>query len=98
MAKKNSSIKAELQKIVRKKIEPSYLEKLGIAVDGRKEMSILQAIAFAQVKKGLEGELKSAMFIEEILNDKQAESAPAFDLVVKVLDEENGNKHNTASE
>ena len=86
MAKKKDSIKRELAKIVRKKVEPSYLEKLGIVADTAKHPSILQAIALAQVKKGLEGDLKAAEFIEELLcdNEENGSCAP-FDVVVKVV-------------
>ncbi len=93
MAKAKSSIKGELAKIVRKKVEPSYLETLGVLTGVTKCPSILQAIALAQVKKGLEGDLKSAEFIEKLLcsNDgEENKSAEAFDVVVKVLDGCNG--------
>ena len=91
MAKKKSSIKSELAKIVRKKVEPSYLESLGIVADGRKNLSVLQAIALAQVKKGLEGDLRAAEFIEETLEENGEPGAQApFDVVVKVVSEANG--------
>lgn len=86
MAKRKNSIKRELAKIVRKKVEPSYLEKLGVVSDSTKHPSILQAIALAQVKKGLEGDLKAAEFIEELLcDDEENDSCAPFDVVVKVV-------------
>lgn len=86
MAKKESSIKNELAKIVRKKVEPSYLESLGIVAGATRKPSILQAIALAQVKKGLEGDLKAAEFIEEILcDDNENANTSPFDVVIKVV-------------
>lgn len=91
MAKTKSSIKGELAKIVRKKVEPSYLESLGIVAGATKEPSILQAIALAQVKKGLEGDLKAAEFIEELLcDDEGGDTGAPFDVVVKVVENGNG--------
>ena len=85
MAKKRNSIKDELSKIVRKKVSPSYAEELGIVGDKKESMSVIRAIAMAQVKKGLEGDLKAAMFIEELLDNDDGESAAPFDVVVKVV-------------
>lgn len=91
MAKGKSSIKSELAKIVRKRVEPSYLDTLGIVAKGAKSPSVLQAIALAQVKKGLEGDLKAAEFIEELLCDDEDAGAQApFDVVVKVVGETHG--------
>ena len=45
MAHAKSTIRGELAKIVRKRVEPSYLEKLGIPVEVEKDPSVLQAIA-----------------------------------------------------
>ncbi|MBQ8003986.1 MAG: hypothetical protein IJ299_02730 [Oscillospiraceae bacterium] len=93
MANAKSSIKGELAKIVCKKVEPSYLESLGILSGITKSPSILQAIALAQVKKGLEGELKAAEFIEKLLcsnSEEKEEGADSFDVVVKVLDGNDG--------
>ena len=87
MAKRSSSIKSELRKIVRRKIDASYLSELGIVFGFKEKPSILQAIALAQVKKGLEGDLKAAMFIEEILGGDEAEMDSVCDVVVKVLGE-----------
>ena len=89
---KKKSIKNELLKIVRKKVSPSCLEELGIASNGKENLSVLSAIALAQVKKGLEGDLKAAMFIEGLINndEKTEEGASSFDVVVKVVGEENG--------
>lgn len=55
MTKKQNSIKAELLKIVRKKISAEYLEKTGISELAEKRPSIIEGLALAQVKKGLEG-------------------------------------------
>lgn len=89
-----STIRGELAKIVRKKVEPSYLKKLGVPVEVKKSSSVLQALALAQVKKGLEGDLKAAEFIEKLLCDNgeaQSETEQGFDVVVKVLDSSDGN-------
>ena len=94
MAHAKNTIRWELAKIVRKKVEPSYLEKLGVPVEVKKSPSILQAIALAQVKKGLEGDLKAAEFIEKLLcdnGDVQIKTEKEFDVVVKVLDDPDGN-------
>lgn len=94
MAHAKSTIRGELAKIVRKKVEPSYLEKLGVPVEVKKSPSVLQAIALAQVKKGLEGDLKAAEFIEKLLcdnGDEQSGKEQEFDVVVKVLDGTDGN-------
>ncbi len=91
MAKKQKTIKSELLKIVRKKLSPEYLEKAGIAELARKQPSVIEALALAQVKKGLEGDLKAAVFIEELLDDTEADGAQPYDVVVKVVGEENGN-------
>lgn len=94
MAHAKNTIRGELAKIVRKKVEPSYLEKLGVPVEVKKSPSVLQAIALAQVKKGLEGDLKAAEFIEKLLCDNggvQSGTEKEFDVVVKVLDDQNGN-------
>ena len=86
MTKKKNTIKREMSKIVRKKISPSYLDSLEI-VDGEKgEVSILRAVALAQVKKGLEGDLRAAEFIEKLLcSDDEEAAADSFDVVVKVV-------------
>ena len=91
MAEKKNSIRDEISKIVKKKVSPEYAEALGITSSDRKRMSVMKAIAMAQVKKSLEGDLKAAMFIEEILDDSDGESAPPFDVVVKIVGENNGN-------
>ena len=91
MTKRQNSIKAELLKIVRKKLSAEYLEKSGISELARKRPSVIEALALAQVKRGLEGDLKAAMFIEELLDDTETESARPFDVVVKVVGGENGN-------
>ncbi|MBQ2840275.1 MAG: hypothetical protein II996_03270 [Oscillospiraceae bacterium] len=86
MTKKSSSIKSELAKIVRKKVEPSYLETLGIITGQSKKLSVLQAIALAQVKKGLEGDLKAAEFIEELLCDEEEKSDEnPLDVLIRVV-------------
>ena len=94
MAHAKSTIRGELAKIVRKKVEPSYLKKLGVPVEVKKSPNVLQAIALAQVKKGLEGDLKAAEFIEKLLcdnGDTQSKEKEDFDVVVKVLDCADGN-------
>lgn len=93
MAYAKSTIRGELAKIVRKKVEPSYLDKLGVPVGIKKSPSVLQAIALAQVKKGLEGDLKAAEFIEKLLCDDEAtqgEAEKEFDIVVRVHDGPDG--------
>ena len=91
MAKRSSSIKTELRRIVRRKIDASYLSELGIEFGFKEKPSILQAIALAQVKKGLEGDLKAAMFIEEVLGGSEAELSSGCDVVVRVLGEDDAN-------
>ncbi len=91
MTKKQKTIKSELLRIVRKKLSAEYLEKAGIAELTRKNPSVVEALALAQVKKGLEGDLKAAVFIEELLGNAEAESATPCDVVVKVVGGENGN-------
>ncbi len=94
MAYAKSTIRGELAKIVRKKVEPSYLKKLGVPVGVKKTPSVLQAIALAQVKKGLEGDLKAAEFIEKLLCDDgeaQSEAEKEFNVVIKMLDGTDGN-------
>ncbi|MBR5543236.1 MAG: hypothetical protein IKU65_03990 [Oscillospiraceae bacterium] len=91
MTKRKNSIKGELEKIVRKKISPEEASQYGLEAMDTKNMSILRAIAMAQVKRGLEGDLKAAVFIEELLgNDEDGGSATPFDVVVKVVGERNG--------
>lgn len=87
MAKRKSSIKSELAKIVRKRVATPYLEKLGVVEGATKAPSILQAIALAQVKKGLEGDLRAAEFIEELLScDEEEGSGDApFGVEIKVV-------------
>jgi len=90
MTKKKGTIKSEIAAIVRKKVDPSYLDSLGIVANGTKSPSVLQAIALAQVKKGLEGDLKAAQFIEELLSDDGiTERTAPFDVVVKVVGDGN---------
>lgn len=92
MTKKQKTIKSELQKIVRGKLPAEYLENVGLSELCAKPPSVLRALALAQVKKGLEGDLKAAVFIEELLDDSEnAENAAPFDVVVKVVGEENAN-------
>lgn len=91
MTKRQNSIKAELLKIVRKKLDAEYLEKTGLAELAKKRPSVIEGLALAQVKKGLEGDLKAAMFIEELLDGTETESARPFDVIVKVVGGENGN-------
>ena len=93
MAKKKYTLKNELRKIVRKRVDPSYIEKLGIGVEIPERTNVLQAIALAQVKKGLEGDLKAAEFIEELLYEAEepTDSNESLDVVVKVVGAENGN-------
>ncbi len=91
MTKKQNSIKAELLKIVRKKLSGEYLEKTGISELAKKRPSVIEGLALAQVKKGLEGDLKAAMFIEELLGETETEGARPFDVIVKVIGGENGN-------
>ena len=94
MAHAKRTIRGELAKIVRKKVEPSYLEKLGVPVEVKESPSVLQAIALAQVKKGLEGDLKAAEFIEKLLcdnGDTRSGAEHEFDVVVKVLENPDGN-------
>ena len=94
MAYAKSTIRGELAKIVRKKVEPSYLKKLGVPVGVKRTPSVLQAIALAQVKKGLEGDLKAAEFIEKLLYDDgeaQSEAEKEFNVVIKMLDGTDGN-------
>lgn len=91
MTKKQKTIKGELLKIVRKKLSAEYLEKTGMSELSKKRPSVIEGLALAQVKKGLEGDLKSAMFIEELLDETGEESARPYDVVVKVIGGENGN-------
>ncbi|MBQ9986495.1 MAG: hypothetical protein IJP38_09360 [Oscillospiraceae bacterium] len=92
MTKKRHTLKHELEKIMKQRLEPEYLEKIGIGELAKKKPSVLRAIALAQVKKGLEGDLRAAEFIDELLCEETqtAEAAP-FDVVVKVVGEGNGN-------
>ena len=91
MAKKRHTLKRELERIVRQRLEDEYLDKLGIGALAKKNPSVLQAIALAQVKKGLEGDLRAAEFIEELLDEEEIAEAAPFDVVVKVVGEGNGN-------
>lgn len=88
---KKKSIKGELLKIVRKKLSAEYVEKTGIAELSKKRPSVIEGLALAQVKKGLEGDLRAAMFIEEVLDGTESEGAQPYDVVVKVIGGENGN-------
>jgi len=90
VAKGQRTIKSEISKLVRKRVEPSYLEKLGVLSCGKKNVDVLHAIALAQVKKGLEGDLKSAMYIEQLLSDECEDADSGFDIVVKVVGEGDG--------
>ena len=91
MTKKKNTIKREMAKIVRKKLPSGYTDSFELIDDGNKKVTILRAIALAQVKKGLEGDLKAAEFIEKLL-DSEEESVTSgdFGVVVKVVGEENG--------
>ena len=87
LAEKNATIRGELLKIIRRKVDPSYAENLGI-LDGRKKsLSVCRAIALAQVKKGLEGDLKAAEFIENVLSDDVGEenNGAEFRVELKVV-------------
>ena len=88
--KKRSSIKLEIESLVREKVDQSYIERLGGVFDSGlgADVSVCRAIAMAQVKKGLEGDLKAAEFIEDILTDcKQDSGDSPFELVLKVVGE-----------
>ena len=91
MTKRKSSIKGELSRIVRQKVPEEYLEKMEIPRLSGKCTSVMKALALAQVKKGLEGDLKAAMFIEELLDDEKTETAEPYDVVVRVIGTEDGN-------
>lgn len=91
MTKKKNTIKSEMAKIVRRKIPSSYMESFDIIGDGKDNVTVLRALALAQVKKGLEGDLKAAEFIEKLLNVGEEEiQNDDFGVVVKVVSEENG--------
>ena len=90
--KKMPSIKEEILNLLREPVPEEYSEKLGIA-EGE-QTTICRAIAMAQVKKGLDGDLKAAEFIEEISEETGQEKEDAFRLTVKVVGAENGNQHN----
>ncbi len=86
--KKKSSIKLEIESLVKEKVDPSYLERIGSIVDTESadDVSVCRAIAMAQVKKGLEGDLRAAEFIEDILSEAEREKAdPNLKLVLKVV-------------
>ena len=92
MTKKQKTIKSELQRIVRGKLSAECLERVGLSELCAKPPSVLRALALAQIKKGLEGDLKAAVFIEELLDDgEDAGGAEPHDVVVKVVGEENAN-------
>ncbi len=91
MAKRRTSIKRELQKIVRRRLSDEELSEKGIPIFGRKSASVIEALALAQVKKGLEGDLKAAMFIEELLGTAEDDGAQSYDVVVRVVGGQNGN-------
>lgn len=91
MTKKKNTIKREMAKIVRQKIPSSYMEYFDIIEGGKENVTVLRALALAQVKKGLEGDLKAAEFIEKILSSGDDEvQSDSFGVVVKVVGEENG--------
>ncbi len=91
MTKKKNTIKREMAKIVRQKIPSSYIESFDIGEGGKENVTVLRALALAQVKKGLEGDLKAAEFIEKLLcsGDEEVHS-DNFGVVVKVVGGEDG--------
>lgn len=91
MTKRKASIKGELLRIVRKKVPEEYLEKMEFPKLSGKSPSVVKALALAQVKKGLEGDLKAAMFIEELLGDEKTDAAEPYDVVVRVVGAGDGN-------
>lgn len=91
MTKKKNTIKREMAKIVRRKIPSSYMESFDIIDGGKENVTVLRALALAQVKKGLEGDLKAVEFIEKLLCSGEEEvQNDNFGVVVKVVGEENG--------
>ena len=86
MAEKGATIRGELSKIVRRKVDASYAENLGILDGKKKTLSVCRAIALAQVKKGLEGDLKAAEFIEKVLSEGESKENDAeFRVELKVV-------------
>lgn len=91
MAKRKNTIKGEMAKIVRKKVSSSYMESLGLGNGEEENVTILRAIALAQVKKGLEGDLKATEFIEKLLDtEEENTSVENFGVVVRVVGGEDG--------
>ncbi|MBE6911862.1 MAG: hypothetical protein E7473_04995 [Ruminococcaceae bacterium] len=91
MAKEKNTIKREMAKIVRKKLPSSYAEGFDFGEDGKGSVTVLRAIALAQVKKSLEGDLRATEFIEKLLcSGEESVENENFDVVVKVVGEENG--------
>lgn len=90
MAKRQTSIKGELRKIVRRRLSDEEVSEKGLSVLGKKNPSVIEALALAQVKKGLEGDLKAAIFIEELLGNNEDDGAQSYDVVVRVVDNKNG--------
>lgn len=94
VAKKRQSISGELRKIVRKNVSAPYIERLGVLSEEVSNMSVLRAIALAQVKKGLDGDLKATELIEEMLTSEEEllpEQEQTPEIVVRVVSSENGN-------
>ncbi len=89
MTKKKNTIKREMAKIVRRKLPSGYSDSFDLGDNGK--VTILRAIALAQVKKGLEGDLKAAEFIEKLLDsEEEKEPSENFGVVVRVVGEEDG--------
>ncbi len=86
--KKVNSIKREIEALLKKNVTPTYLEqRIGniVDADAGDNVSVCRAIAMAQVKKGLEGDLRAAEFIEDILAGEEEAEDPKFELVLKVV-------------
>ncbi len=85
--KRVNSIRREIEALLKRNIDPIYLEqRIGKIVDADAcdNVSVCRAIAMAQVKKGLEGDLRAAEFIEDILAGEEEAEEPKFELVLKV--------------
>ncbi len=86
--KRKNSIRQEIESLVRQRVDPMYLERIGgvVNTDCDGDVSVCRAIAMAQVKKGLEGDLRAAEFIEEILSEDAGDGTDSpFRLVLKVV-------------
>ncbi len=90
--KKKTSIKEEILNLLREPVPEEYSEKLGLG--DAEETTICRAIAMAQVKKGLDGDLRAAEFIGVISDETEQEKEEPFKLTVNIVGAENGNQHN----